>query len=75
MGIILSIKQEELELPKKQNYMLGIRDGGSNSIYFKKDNAEKKFYTKGISKEYYGKSSEATQLILKAAKLEMNDIN
>ena len=55
--------------------MLGIRDGGSNSIYFKKDNAEKKFYTKGISKEYYGKSSEATQLILKAAKLEMNDIN
>jgi hypothetical protein len=58
--IILSIKQEELELPKKQNSFIGILDGGSNSIYFKKGNAEKKVYTYGMSKEYHGKFYEAT---------------
>jgi len=73
--IILKIKQEELELPKKQNYLIGILDGGSNSIYFKKDNTEKKFYTHGISKEYHGKFYEVTELILKAANLEIKNIN
>ncbi len=73
--IIVSIKQEELELRKKENYNVGILDGGSNSIYFKKGNAEKKVYTSGISKEYHGKFYEATELILKTAKLEIKDVN
>ena len=73
--IILNIKQEELELPKKENSFVGILDGGSNSIYFKKGNAEKKVYTYGMSKEYHGKFYEATELILKTAKLEIKDVN
>jgi len=73
--IIVSIKQEELALPKKENYNIGILDGGSNSIYFKKDNAEKKVYTYGMSKEHHEKFYEATELILKTAKLEIKDVN
>jgi hypothetical protein len=73
--IILTIKQEELELQKKQNYLIGIVDGGSNSLYFKTDSTEKKFYTYGISKDYHRKFYEATELILKAAKLKIRDIN
>ncbi|PNW10937.1 hypothetical protein C1637_25025 [Chryseobacterium lactis] len=74
INIILSIKQEELELQKKQNHLSGVLDGGSNSLYFKKDNMEKKIYNYGISKDNHKKFYEATELILKAANLEINDI-
>lgn len=60
---------------KKENYNVGILDGGSNSIYFKKGNAEKKVYNYGMSKEHHGKFYEAKELILKTAKFEIKDVN
>ncbi|MCW3160912.1 hypothetical protein [Chryseobacterium oryctis] len=74
-GIILSIKQGELEVPQKQNYLVGILDGGNNSITLKKDTLEKKLNIYGISKDYHGKFYEATELILKAANLEIKDVD
>lgn len=74
-GIILKIKQDSLEFPKSNNYLIGTVDGGSNSITFKNDNSEKKFRVQGISKKYHGHFYEAAELILQAAKLSINDID
>ncbi|AZA48677.1 hypothetical protein EG346_11005 [Chryseobacterium carnipullorum] len=74
-GIILKIKQDSIEFPKSNNYLIGTLDGGSNSITLKKDNSEKKFQVQGISKKYHGHFYEAAELILEAAKLSINDID
>lgn len=73
--LIVKTNQKELELPKNQNYTVGVLDGGSNSITLKKDSVEKKLYTHGISKEYHEKFYKVAEIILKAAKMEIRDIN
>lgn len=73
--LILETKQKDINLTQSPNKMVAIVDGGSNSIILKKDTLEKKLYTHGIIKEYHGKFYEATELILKAAKFEMKDVN
>jgi len=79
--ILLSLNQKDIEIPKVINYangtqaLVGITDCGSNIIFIKSDTIKKEFRTCGVIREYHGKFFEATQLILKAAKLEMKDIN
>lgn len=73
--IIIETNQKDIELPQSPNKMVAIIDGGSNSIILIKDSIEKKLYTRGISKQYHGKFYEATELILKAAKLSKDNIN
>ncbi|UWX60625.1 hypothetical protein N0B40_19835 [Chryseobacterium oranimense] len=73
--LVIKTSQKDIELPQSPNRLVSIVDGGNNSIIIKKDSIEKKLSTHGISKEYHRNFFEAVELILKSAKLTVNDIN
>lgn len=78
---LLSLNQSDIEIPKVINYtdgtqaLVGITDCGINTILIKNDTIKKEFRTCGVIRDYHGKFFDVTQLILKASKLEMKDIN
>ncbi|MDR2205350.1 MAG: hypothetical protein LBE36_04250 [Flavobacteriaceae bacterium] len=72
---ILTISQEKINIPQNENYLIAILDGGSNSIYFKKDTIERKFYTYAIIEKYHGSFYRAAELILNSAKMDIRDID
>ncbi|UKB80223.1 hypothetical protein [Chryseobacterium sp. MEBOG07] len=73
--LIIKTNQKDIELPRNPNVMTSITDGGNNSIILRKDTLTKKLYSYGISKEYHGKLYESIELILKAAKLNIQEVN
>lgn len=73
--LIIKTHQKDIALPQSPNRLVGILDGGNNSIILKKDSIEKKLYAQGISEQYHGRFYEAAKLILKAAKLRIDEIN
>ncbi|PIF46037.1 hypothetical protein CLU96_3055 [Chryseobacterium sp. 52] len=75
--LIMQTEQKDIDpsLGANRRFQVAVIDGGTNSITLKRDTLEKKLYTSGISKEYHNQFYEATELILKAAKLEINDLD
>ncbi|TXF76034.1 hypothetical protein [Chryseobacterium sp.] len=74
------IKQEDLEMPRIVNkgepneFVMGIPDGGSNSISISENNTIRKFATSGFIKQYHLTFYDAVEKIFSTVGIELEDL-